>query len=133
MLEAFTKVTKRFLGLRDKIETPRDAHAKFHLKYDDLTVGILCVDHGHWIFRYSDEFRKRSDLRPIVEFPDVNKTYESDELWPFFQMRIPSRTQSTVEEIIERERIQENDQVRLLARFGRRTIANPYELIPVAV
>jgi HipA-like protein len=129
MLEAFAKITKKLLGLDQEVETPLDAKAEFHLLYDGITVGILAVENGVWTFRYTDEFRQHPELRPIVEFPDLNKVYRSDALWPFFQMRIPSRTQESVEDIIKREHIQENDEVRLLKRFGRRTIANPYELV----
>jgi HipA-like protein len=85
------------------------------------------VQESLWQFEYSDEF-KRSDLRPIVEFSDVEKVYQSKELWQFFAMRIPSPEQPEVEEILRREQIEEHDAVKLLKRFGGRTIANPFEL-----
>lgn len=129
MLEAFAKVTRKLLGLDREIETSPEAKAEFYLLYDGIKIGILSVDDGVWTFRYTDEFRRHPELRPIVEFPDVNDTYRSVSLWPFFQMRIPSRTQEEVGEIMRQEHIQENDEVELLKRFGKRTIANPYELI----
>lgn len=63
-----------------------------------------------------------------MDFPDVDKVYESKELWQFFVMRIPSPEQPEVEEIIKREHIQEDDAVSLLKRFGEYTIANPFRL-----
>ena len=63
-----------------------------------------------------------------MDFPDVDKVYESKELWQFFVMRIPSPEQPVVEEIIKREHIQEDDAVVLLKRFGEYTIANPFRL-----
>jgi len=62
-------------------------------------------------------------------FPDVHKTYETSELWPFFKMRVPSLKQPSIRAIVGRERIDEHNQVELLRRFGRRTITNPFELI----
>jgi HipA-like protein len=85
------------------------------------------VQDGIWRFEYSDEFR-RSDLRPIVEFPDVNNSYENQDLWQFFASRIPSTEQVEIEEILRRENIAEDDAVGLLRRFGTRTINNPFEL-----
>ena len=43
-------------------------------------------------------------------------------------MRIPSLGQPDIEEILEREQIEETDSIRLLDRFGKRTTANPFEL-----
>ena len=81
-----------------------------------------------WRFEYSDDFRGNGTLRPIVEFPDINKIYHSSELWQFFASRIPSLEQAEVEEILKREHIEEDDAVRLLKRFGERTITNPFYL-----
>src|SRR6266508_5980634 len=130
MLKSFTTLSKRFLGLSSQIKAPSATEAEFLLQYKDLPVGTLRLHQGVWVFTYSDEFRHQDELRPIVEFPDVYKAYTSEALWPFFQMRIPSRKQSSVERVIQDERIQYDDEVKLLSRFGRLTIANPYELVP---
>jgi HipA-like protein len=119
---------KEWLGFARSVKAPPEAHAKFLLTYDGLLVGTLSVEHGVWKFEYSDEFRQSDDLRPIVEFPDVNKTYENEELWQFFASRIPSTEQPEVWEILKREHIEEDDAVKLLHRFGKRTVANPFEL-----
>lgn len=116
-----------WLGVRAHVHASPEVRAKFLLKYGDLPVGTLTVQESLWQFEYSDEF-KGSDLRPIVEFPDVEKVYQSKELWQFFAMRIPSPEQPEVEEILRREQIEEHDAVKLLKRFGGRTIANPFEL-----
>ncbi len=118
-----------WLGFSRHIHAPADAKETFLLKYNDLLIGTLTVRDGKWVFEYSDQFRHNQVLRPIVEFPDVNKSYESEELWQFFASRIPSTEQSEVEEILRQENIEEDDAVSLLKRFGRRTIANPYELV----
>lgn len=117
-----------WLGFEREIQVPKGVRAKFLLKYGDLVVGTLSTANEVWSFEYSDEFKQQNLLRPLVEFPDVNKPYESSDLWQFFASRIPSPEQAEVEEILRRENIEEDDAVRLLERFGKRTIANPFEL-----
>ncbi len=121
-----------WLGLREHIQAPPDAKAKFLLKYGDLLIGTLSAEDGKWQFEYSNEFRRQGSLRTIVEFPDVNKIYQSDDLWQFFASRIPSPEQAEVEAILKREQIEEDDAVSLLRRFGKKTITNPFELEAVA-
>lgn len=116
------------LGLSKPVHAPHDVRAKFLLKYGDLLIGTLSVENSVWKFAYSDEFKQIDELRPIVEFPDVDKTYERDELWQFFASRIPSTEQAEIEEILQREHIAEDDAVSLLKRFGKKTIANPFLL-----
>jgi len=118
---------KDWLGRRKDVQAPPEVRAKFLLTYNDMLVGTLTVKDGIWEFAYSEEF-KQSDMRPIVEFPKVDETYQSNGLWQFFAMRIPSPEQAEVEAIIREEHIEENDAVELLKRFGGRTIANPFEL-----
>jgi HipA-like protein len=119
---------KEWLGFARSVKAPPQVHAKFLLTYGDLLVGILTVDNGLWKFEYSDKFRLEENFRPIVEFPDVNKIYVNEDLWQFFASRIPSTEQPEVEEILKREHVNEDDAVGLLKLFGKRTIANPFEL-----
>src|SRR5262245_37447565 len=98
-----------WLGLKKHIQAPKGVDATFLLKYDDLLVGTLSAQDGLWSFEYSEDFRRRGALRPIIEFPDVNAKYTSRELWQFFASRIPSPEQTEVETILKREHIQEDD------------------------
>lgn len=122
------KSLPEWLGMRKLLLVAPEVQAKFLLTYNSLLIGTLSVAEGVWKFEYSDDFRSNGTLRPIVEFPDVNKIYQSKELWQFFASRIPSLEQAEVEEIIKREHIEEDDAVRLLKRFGERTITNPFNL-----
>ena len=120
---------KDWLGWRKAIEPPApEAEAVFLLTHGDLVIGSLSAKQGLWQFEYSDEFKRQDDLRPILEMPDVERIYQSPNLWQFFAMRIPSLGQPEIEEILEREHIEETDAIRLSERFGKRTIANPFEL-----
>ncbi len=102
--------------------------AKFLLTYGLLLVGILTRPDLDWLFEYSNDFKQQENLRAIVQFPDLEKTYRSRELWQFFASRIPSTERPEIKELIDREKIDENDTVALLKRFAVRVIANPFFL-----
>lgn len=111
--------------------TPKEISGKFILTVDHIPLGILKHENGMWTFKYTKEFKEKiSDYNPIVGFPDINKTYRQETLWPFFLIRIPGLKQPAIREIIEKENIDQNNEVELLTRFGKKTIANPYELSP---
>jgi len=63
---------------------------------------------------------------PLSNFPAKDKTYITHELWAFFASRIPSTSQLQLDKDVPRE-----DLVTLLRKFGRRTIATPFEVVPV--
>ncbi len=119
---------KDWLGMKKELTVAPDVQAEFLLFLSNLLVGKLSVIEGRWEFKYSDEFKLKTELRPLVEFPDLDKVYENDELWQFFASRIPSTEQPDVETVLESENIAEDDLVALLKRFGKRTITNPFEL-----
>jgi HipA-like protein len=119
---------KEWLGWKKEITFAPEVQAEFVLSLGSLPVGTLSVVEGHWRFEYSEEFKRETEVRPLVGFPDVDRTYENQELWQFFASRIPSMEQPDVEFVLEKEKIAEDDVVALLKRFGKRTIANPFEL-----
>jgi HipA-like protein len=125
---AIIDVFREWLGMRKPMVAPLDKQVRFILKYGDLLVGTLSVKDGVWKFEYSEQYKQSKDFRPLVEFPDVDKVYESKELWQFFASRIPSPEQPEVDEILKREQISEDDSVALLKRFGTRTVSNPFQL-----
>ena len=113
-----------------QVQLPKDEEAKFILMVDDLRIGTLFCEKGEWFFKYTEEFKQHSDeYNRIVGFSDLNKIYKSDTLWPFFQIRIPGLKQPAVQEILEKEKIDKDNEVALLKRFGQKSISNPYELI----
>jgi HipA-like protein len=120
--------------LRDEghegLETRPGEEGTFVLRYRSLVIGTLRVHAGMWQFAYSDEFKRQNEVRPLVDFPDVDKKYESPVLWPFFLARIPSVAQPKVRHTIDEEGIDERSAVQLLERFGERSIANPFTLEP---
>lgn len=117
-----------WLGMKRDLTVPPNVDAEFLLVFGDLLVGKLSVSDGLWRFQYSKEFRVQDDLRPLVEFPDLEKVYTQPELWQFFASRIPSTLQPDVEAVLEREHIEDDDIIALLKRFGKRTVTSPFEL-----
>src|SRR4051812_2387477 len=89
----------RFLSSSDidpRMQAPSDSRVRFALIYKNYVIGMLSHEDGRWIFRYAEGFRKLPSVKPLMMFPDPEKVYESDELWPFFQMRIPGLKQPAV-------------------------------------
>lgn len=103
-----------------------DNDASFSINLGKLLVGTLLYSNQMWYFRYSDEFKRQNRILPLVNFPSKDKEYSARELWPFFASRIPSNAQLQ----IDKDKLQDNI-VTLLQRFGRKTVANPYELRPI--
>ncbi len=99
--------------------------ANFSLLFGELEIGTLSYVDNVWKFSYSEEFKSQKNILPLVNFPTLDKEYVSSELWPFFISRIPSLAQRQAKECNEKK-----DLVSLLKNYGRKTIANPYQLIP---
>ncbi|HEY5504766.1 MAG TPA: HipA N-terminal domain-containing protein [Sedimentisphaerales bacterium] len=103
----------------------------FKVVLGSLIIGTLRADKGEWVFTYSDDFRKQSAIKPIVDFPATDREYRSPSLWPFFALRIPSPKQPEVQEFIERMTEDKVNEGILLKEFGIQSIANPFRLVPV--
>lgn len=112
----------------DYSDPPQNVKGRFHLFYGKIFIGTLSFENGLWHFSYSDEFKKNSYLKPIIDFPDVNKEYECAELWPFFATRIPALNQPYHYKKIMRANASKDDTVALLKIFGSKAITNPYKL-----
>ena len=116
----------------DQHHLPVDEKQSFVLCLEDLPVGELSCENGIWTFRYTKQFIYQKDkYYPIVGFPNLEKVYQSKDLWPFFLVRIPGLGQPAVKEVIENEQIDVTNEVQLLNRFGKKTLANPFTLNPV--
>ena len=122
---------KRYLNpstLR-KVRVAQNREASFRLMLDGMEVGQLDYVKGKWMYKYAEEYKESQGIKPLAGFPDVNKKYVSEELWPFFMSRIPSLSREKVKCQLHKEEIHENDLLQLLNRFGKRTITNPFVLV----
>lgn len=102
--------------------------SEFYLKYKNNIIGTLVYD-NQWVFKYSENF-VNFNIQPITDFPNPQKTYTSNELWPFFRTRIPAINQPFQLKKIQKAKVSKNDSVGLLRLFGSETITNPFKLLP---
>lgn len=114
----------------DYSDTPSNSKGTFNLYFGDQLIGILAYDNSIWTFRYSNEYKENQTLNPIIDFPNPEKTYESEHLWPFFASRIPTLNQPFHLKKVRKAKIKANDSVGLLRLFGNETITNPFKLQP---
>lgn len=118
---------------QEQVRTTDHEQAAFVLRYGSLEVGSLRLRGGEWEFEYSSPFRAQvkepTGVQPLLEFPDIHRTYKSTELWPFFLARIPSAAQPQVREEIARQGLDATSAAQLLKAFGERSIANPFLLL----
>lgn len=116
----------------EQMITPTTDTACFLLKYRDLKIGYLTLENAVWYFEYSEEFKEQvvmeDGIKPLIGFSHIERKYESDKLWPFFSLRIPSLEQPSVIEEIAQKNIDKQNPVDLLRHFGRKTITDPFRL-----
>jgi len=125
-----TMFRKTYDWLRGVQPLPKDEKFAFKVMLRELEVGTLRAEDGDWFFNYSDAFRSQDRIKPIVDFPQKDREYRNRILWPFFALRIPSTEQPVVREFLESHPADSVDEVILLRKFGERTIANPFRLVP---
>jgi len=118
----------RWSGRATTQAAPSKVEAGFRLLLGERHVGSLSRFEGVWRFEYSEAWKQQKQFRPIAQFPDVQKVYESHELWPFFALRIPSLKQEAFRQIVEHDRVDAKDEAEMLSRYGKRTASNPFEL-----
>jgi HipA-like protein len=129
MIEKIKNILWKVDGM-DFSDNPSGSKGEFHLKYRNILIGILSYDNNTWTFKYSDEF-KEHNIKPIMDFPDPEKVYQSNQLWPFFASRIPSLNQSFQFKKIAKAQVNKDDSVALLRLFGNETITNPFQLLAI--
>ena len=132
MISAPKKLLFRRDG-REHLRTPQNEDAEFLLKFHGMDVGRLSLHAGKWRFEYAEAFRNKEGVSPIVDFPILEKRYESETLWPFFLVRIPGLGQPAIRRVIQDENLDKTNEAQLLKRFGKTTIANPFTLVPAGI
>jgi HipA-like protein len=85
------------------------------------------VPQGNYFFEYLPEFKKLN-LASLPGFPDLDRAYESQELFPFFQERIPDTRRPEIREWIRQQGLSEEDKLSLLGALGRNAVTDSYEL-----
>ena len=112
------------------VKPPEAKSVAFSVMLDGLEVGVLSYDGTQWTYRYTEAFRDQDLVKPIIDFPMPGKEYRSETLWPFSLLRIPSLEQPSVQHFVHEHGLSDLNEATLLRQFGRRSVANPFELIP---
>jgi HipA-like protein len=114
---------------QESFSTPQNTFAQFELTYKDVLIGHLILSNGEWTFEYDKSFEGQNKVQKLIDFPNTNIQYKSNELWPFFSSRIPGLGQPKVQEIIKSKHIDSHNEVELLKTFGSQTLTNPFHLV----
>lgn len=118
------------LDMKTQPNTDQTRQASFLLWLKALPVLRLTFRGNAWELEYTAQFKAQSRLLPIVCFPEVDKVYRSGKLWPFFFVRIPSIARPDVQRTVREEHLDYDDVAAMLRRFGRKSVADPFELRP---
>lgn len=132
-----TSLAEWLFGGRAPARGTRGRNGSFVLLYapyggTEVTVGHLGFDGSTWTFRYDDDFKRHSELRPIEGFVDLDRTYESSVLFPFFRVRIPDIQRPDIAQELKKRKTRTPNvqQIDLLEMFGERVAASPsYRLV----
>lgn len=84
-------------------------------------IGVLSkYSSGKYEFKYSfsAETYKCMGFNGIEAFPDFNKTYTSDRLFPVFSSRLPDKNRKDISKILKKYGLKEYDEFQLLIRSG---------------
>lgn len=130
MIEKIKRLIWKVEGM-DYNDSSAMENASFHLIYGKAIIGTLTYKQAQWTFEYDKIFEENSEAAPIMDFPDMKKTYTSKKLWPFFASRIPAINQPYQIRKITKANIDKKDPVALLRLFGKDTITNPFKLLVI--
>jgi len=93
----------------------------------ETPVAELSRQQGRYLFRYLETF-KRKGLTPFPGLPDIDEVYESAELFPYFEERIPDTTVPAIRNWISRKGLAIDDKLTLLTELGRTVATDSYEI-----
>jgi len=66
-----------------------------------LHVGWLEFTGSEFVFTYTDEARRHESFEPFPGFPQLDETYRSRELFPFFALRLISAADPTFDAVLD--------------------------------
>lgn len=96
-------------------------------------IGRLEVHGQSYEFRYDDRVAEVEGFEPFLAFPDLGRTYRSEELFPFFSNRVLSARRPDYPVYLERLGLRTGDPVEILARSGGGRATDAVHLVPEPV
>ncbi len=92
------------------------------------------VEGSSYRFRYirgAERAREEAGFPPLIEFPDLNREYQSSELFPLFQNRVMNRARPDYADYLRRLDLpEEADPIEILSSSGGRRVTDAYEVFP---
>lgn len=89
--------------------------------HTNYTIGQLAKNGGYQ-FSYNADMvdALANGFEPLVAFPELNKTYESPEMFPAFSSRLPDKKRRDIQQILNKYGLTEYDEYQLLKKSGAR-------------
>ena len=98
-------------------------------------IGRLTFNGKEYQFNYTNgvlEAKLKCGFEPLPSFPDFNKVYTSQKLFPLFSNRVMPRSRPDYPEFVQWLNIpqHEDDPIALLARSGGKRVTDKFEVFP---
>jgi HipA-like protein len=97
------------------------------VSYKNQAVAELTKEKGRFLFRYLEPFFAQ-DLAPLPGLVPSRQFVTFSELPAFFRERLPDTRRPEIRQYIRENRIDENDELRMLACLGAHSITDSFEL-----
>jgi hypothetical protein len=95
-------------------------------------VATLLANHDNYVFAYTTEARVLPQFRPFFAFPELERTYHSQRLFPFFENRVMSARRPDYDEYLSALGLTRLDAtpLELLARSAGRRATDTIQVVP---
>jgi HipA-like protein len=97
------------------------------VSYQNQAVAELTKENGKFLFRYLDPFFAQK-LSALPGLPAGRDTVTSAELPAFFKERLPDTRRPEIRQYILQHKIDETDDLQMLAHLGAHSITDSFEL-----
>jgi HipA-like protein len=118
----------RTWGVRLPQATPAVQGPTIRVLLDDILIGTLWQEATEFCFRYDASYAKSPGAIAISAFPDLEETYRSPSLWPFFAVRIPPSKRSDVRDALKQHGLKPEQTLEILGTLAKSSMSNPYHL-----
>ncbi|HET9733505.1 MAG TPA: helix-turn-helix domain-containing protein [Acidimicrobiales bacterium] len=117
---------------------PVEAEREFRVVWQNLQtrqlvhVGWLHVGAGRYAFEYTPDADLDRDFQPFVAFPDLQRRYEANDLFPFFAHRVVATAEPGYDDLIHALGLSRDTATptELLARSWGRSTHDTIQIVP---
>lgn len=93
------------------------------VKWNDIIIGYLIQDREGYVFKYDCDgitSARKQGYTYLIGFKNLRQVYQSEQLFPVFKSRIPSRQRRNIDQILQELGLEEyNEFDILLAKKGK--------------